>query len=373
MFSTNLPPALKKKQSNNGASFRSLGFIRDGVNEEKLANFTKSLSVLLTAKITLPDALLQVSHQTKAKALVKPLAEILLGLKNGRSFSNCLAAYPHIFNASYCALVQAGEKARILEIVLARLAKHLKRRADLKRKLRMAMVYPLVVLSIALCSLVFLLVSVVPTFEDMFRDFDAELPSLTRFILALSSWVQNYWLMLILLVILLVLLFSFIRKTKRGKLYLERLLLKIPWMGKIWRQSVLTQFSQTMGTLLENGVDLLEAIEIAASAAPSIGFQSEIATVRTELMKGKTLSGALSSSIYFDESAIQLIATGEKTTTLDQMFLFIYEQLDEEVGEAIETLTGLIEPLLIVLLGILVGTVLIAMYLPMFEMVNVMD
>ena len=150
-------------------------------------------------------------------------------------------------------------------------------------------------------------------------------------------------------------------------------MLKLPWVGEIWRKSVVTQFCQTMGTLLENGVDILLAVQIAAPATKSIGLQHEMQQVQQSLGKGKPLTYALQHSTYFDASALQLLAVGEKTTTLDQMLGFIHEQYDEEVSESIEALTGLIEPLLIVILGLLVGTILVAMYLPMFEMVNVVE
>jgi type IV pilus assembly protein PilC len=300
------------------------------------------------------------------------LKNILSRLKGGASLSSCLKTYPGIFSNLYVSLVEVGELTGRLADMLGRISAYLEKIADLKRKLLQAMTYPALVILVAIFSLSFVLYYVIPTFSTMFRDFGSELPWLTLVVLQLSHLLRDYT-AFILMGILLILFTMYRMKDRPGFQRLSsKIVLNLPVLGELIRKNYITQFCRTLGTLLGSGVSLLRALDVVLVSVNNYHICQDIQKMKFFVTKGEKLTHSLGQSNVFPLMVIQMISVGEETAELPFMLQKIADHYDKEVDNAIETLSSVIEPLVIILLGVIIGTILISIYLPLFNLTNIM-
>jgi type IV pilus assembly protein PilC len=282
-----------------------------------------------------------------------------------------MGKHKKIYPDLYISMVEAGESGGILDVVLQRLAVFLEKLDALKRKVKTAMIYPTVVLSVMVLASVFLLVFVIPTFAKMFSDFGGTLPLPTRIVMGMSGFLRSKWYLLAGAAGIAVYAIRRYRATEKGRLKIDTLLLRTPAIGEILRKSAVARFTRTLGTLISSGVPILDGLAITARTAGNMVVHNAVMQTRVSIREGQTIAEPLRASGVFPPMVVQMIAIGEETGALDEMLEKIAEFYEQEVDAAVEGLTSIIEPIMIVLMGGMVGGMVVAMYLPIFRMVNV--
>ena len=367
-----LPPALRERGKAGAPSAQGEGFsslLERKVTSEDLAEVTRSLAVMVEARLPLAEAIEAAKEQAEKERLKETLEEVEEDLRAGRSLSEGLSRHA-AFDDLYVELIRVGEEAGALGNVLMRLAGRLEKASALKRKARSALAYPAVVLSVALLATVFMLLVIVPTFEQMFQDFGAQLPFPTRMLLALSGFLTEYYLFMIGGGIAVGFALSKGFETPKGKELWDRFLLRLPIIGGLIRKSLLARFSRTLGTLLEGGVPLAEALEMLSSSASHAVLKEKTTAMFQAVKRGEELSRTAKSGELFPPVMSKMIAVGEQTAALGEMLLHLAGRYEEEVDRAAEGLASVLEPTLILLVGALVGGILVALYLPMFDLMS---
>ncbi|RMD91958.1 MAG: type II secretion system F family protein [Calditrichaeota bacterium] len=347
--------------------------IGSGVSMKEIAQFTRQLATLLEARLPLAMSLEILANQASNLKLQQIIRKILLDIKEGKSLSNSMKRYPHIFNDLYISLIKVGEHGGILEQTLSRLATYLEKMVHLHRKIRSAMAYPLVVIFVAIGAVTFLLAGVVPTFAELFQDFGSQLPAPTQWMLTVGSVIKTHFWLPVLICLGIWLLLKKIKKNEKVACYFERLSLSIPLIGGLIRKNFLAKFCQTLGTLLNCGVSLLTALEVTGYATTNKIFIKAIQNMKDRIVRGRSLIDLQSIDEPFTLLIAQMIRIGEETGTLDFMLLKVAKSYEEELDASIEALTSIIEPVIIVVLGVILGGILIAMYLQIFDLVNVIQ
>jgi type IV pilus assembly protein PilC len=267
-------------------------------------------------------------------------------------------------------MVEAGETGGVLALIFRRLASYLEKADALRRKVKGAMIYPLVIMTVAAGATVFLLLKVIPVFAKMFADMNAKLPKPTQIVIALSEFLQAYFLYGIVMIIGAVIIYKRYRKTEAGKLATDRLMLKLPVIGTVMRKTAVARFTRTLGTLISSGVPILQGLEITAKTSGNMVIQRALLATKKSISEGKNISAPLAESGVFPNMVVQLIAVGEQTGRLAEMLEKIADFYDEEVETAVQAMTSLIEPVVIVFMGVVIGGLLMAMYLPMFDLIG---
>jgi len=345
---------------------------RKKVSKKIVNNFTRDLSIMLKARMLLVESIEILARQTTHKVFRQMLGNIVSRLKSGISLTDCLRAYPHIFNHFYLNLVEVGELTGKLDEMLERVAFYLGKVADLKRKLIQALTYPALVIGVALLSVGFIMLYVIPTFAGIFKDFDSQLPLPTLIVISISNFLQAHFFHSVGIVVVLALLLKYSKSFQQVKIRLDNLILNVPLLGGLVRKNYISHFCRTLGTLLESGVPLLQALEISSKSTQNYYIQQDILNMKYFAAKGEKLTRSLQKSKVFPLMVTQMIAVGEETAELPFMLIRISEYYDKEIDGAIETLASIIEPVMIVLLGIIIGAILVSIYLPLFNMANVM-
>jgi type IV pilus assembly protein PilC len=289
----------------------------------------------------------------------------------GSTFAEALRKHPRVFNDLFCNLVAAGEAGGILDTILNRLAAYIEKTMSLKKKVKGAMVYPSVVLSIALVVVAGLLLFVIPVFQKMFADMGGTLPAFTQFVIYLSEVMRRYFIYIALALIALGVAFVRWYRTERGRIIVDDLLLKVPVIGSLIKKVAIAKFTRTLGTMLSSGVPIMEGLDIVARTSGNKTIERAILRTKVSIGEGKTIAEPLGASRIFPAMVVQMISVGESTGALDSMLSKIADFYDDEVDTAVAALTSLIEPALMVFLGITVGGLVIAMYLPIFQMAAV--
>jgi len=372
----NLPPSIaKQKKSSKGSGNLlsreiKLPFIKE-VPEKQVIEFTRNLAVMLKAKLPLVKALDTSIEQITHKRLKEIVTDIRKEVRKGKSLSKSLANYEGIFDSIYIQLTEVGEVSGVLDEVLMRLSSYKEKAFKLKQKVKMALVYPAIILTVAITAVSFLLIFVVPTFVDMYRDFNAELPGPTLIILTVSEFLTSNILLILGLLVTLIFGLRYIAQTEKGKQNIDTFKLKIPYFGDMYSKGLVSQFTSTLSTLLNSGVTLSESLGVLKNSSNNTILQQEIKQMITSIKKGKSLNRSLSSSKVFPIMVIQMISVGEETASLDDMLGQVAKLYEEEVDIMVEGLTSVIEPILIVFIGLILGVIIVALYLPIFEMVNV--
>jgi type IV pilus assembly protein PilC len=292
-------------------------------------------------------------------------------VESGSTLADSLKKFPKHFDDLFVNMIAAGEAGGILDTILRRLAAYMEKMAKLKRKVKGALTYPAVTMVIAVVVTAVILVFVIPVFQGMFADFGSELPLPTQFVINLSEFVQSYIIHLIIAIALFVFAFKKFYKTKKGQEVIDEMTLKLPIFGLLIRKVAVSKFTRTMGTMLNSGVAILEALDIVAKTAGNKSIEKAVYSVRSAISEGRTMAEPLTESGVFPSMVCQMIAVGESTGALDAMLTKIADFYDEEVDQAVENLTSLIEPFMLVFLGVVIGGLVISMYLPIFQMASV--
>ncbi|MBW8005366.1 MAG: type II secretion system F family protein [candidate division NC10 bacterium] len=342
------------------------------VNERDLAVVTRQLATMIDAGLPLVQCLEILASQQDNKLLKKVLHDIRQDVEGGATFSSALKRHPKIFGALYTNMVEAGEAGGILDTILNRLAAYIEKAMILKRRVKTAMFYPATIISVAVVVVIFLLLYVIPTFQQMFANFGATLPLPTLIVLALSNFVRAYILFIIVGIVGIVVGIRVFHGTEGGKKTIDRILLRLPVFGPLIRKVAVAKFSRTLGTLVSSGVSILEGLDITARTAGNKIVEEAVFRARTVIAQGKTIAEPLEESGVFPRMVTQMIGVGEQTGALDRMLNKIADFYDEEVDVAVAGLTSLLEPLLVIFLGVIIGGVVIAMYLPIFKLISVM-
>jgi type IV pilus assembly protein PilC len=296
------------------------------------------------------------------------LKEIKESVEGGATLAEALKKFPKQFDSLFVNMIAAGEAGGILDGILRRLAAYMEKAAKLKAQVKGAMTYPIVTLVIAVVVLAVILVFVIPVFEEMFADFGGELPVPTQIVVAMSDMAKSKIVYIIIGLFLFIVAFKKIYGTEKGREMVDNLLLKIPIFGDLLRKVAVAKFTRTMGTMLASGVAILEALDIVAKTAGNKTVEKAIYSVRKGIAEGRTMADPLAQSGVFPSMVCQMISVGESTGALDAMLGKIADFYDEEVDQAVENLTALIEPFMLVFLGVTIGGLVIAMYLPIFKM-----
>jgi len=334
--------------------------------------FTRQMATMQTAGLPLVQGLKVVIDSTASQPVAKLISKIKDEVESGGSFSECLRYHPEEFDELYCNLVEAGESSGSLEAMLSRIATYREKTETLKRKLKKAMFYPVAVMGVALIVTAILLIKVVPTFRDMFEGFGAELPAFTRFVLTISDGVQHNAFKVFSVMAATV---WFTRKmyitNEKFRNFLQALILKAPVFGAIMKKAAVARFARTLSTTFSAGVPLPEALLLVAKASGNIVYYRAIMKMRDGVSIGQRINISMLESKIFPSMVVQMIAIGEETGALDAMLLKIANIYEEEVDLAVDSLSSLLEPLIMLFLGVVVGGLVIAMYLPIFKMGSV--
>lgn len=343
------------------------------VNAQDISLLSRQLATMQSSGISLIQALNVIIDGAEKKSF----RQLVYGLKEeveaGKSFSTALKKYPLYFDELFCSLVSAGEQAGALDTMLARVATYKEKTETLKKKIKKAMYYPLAILTIALIVSALLLVKVVPTFKNLFDGFGAKLPDFTLMVLHLSDLVQKHGIKMAIIIGFMI--YAFLRSFKRNKAFrhiCERLMLKLPIIGQILHQASIAKFTRTLATTFAAGVPLNEALASVAKASGNIVYEEAILSIKETVSSGQNLQFAMQKTAVFPIMVIQMVAIGEEAGSLEQMLDKVASIYEEEVNNKVDGLTTLLEPMIMAILGVLVGGLVIAMYLPIFKMGSVM-
>ncbi len=341
------------------------------IGDRDLAVVTRQLATMIDAGLPLVQCLDILAQQQEKKVFQKALHDIRMAVEGGATFSASLKRHPKIFSTLYTNMVEAGEAGGILDTILNRLAAYIEKAMALKKRIKTAMFYPSTIVSVAVVVVIFLLIYVIPTFEQLFEGFGATLPLPTVIVLEASRIVRAYILVMLAGLVAAMVGLRFYYRTPGGKLAIDRLLLRLPVFGPLIRKVAVAKFTRTLGTLVSSGVSILEGLDITARTAGNKVVEEAVLKARTTIAQGKTIAEPLQASGVFPVMVVQMIAVGEQTGALDRMLNKIADFYDEEVDVAVAGLTSLLEPLLVIFLGVIIGGVVIAMYLPIFKLISV--
>ena len=341
-----------------------------GIRTRDIVILTRQFATMINAGLPLVQALDILAQQTENKALADVTRSVVYDVESGHTLADALRQHPKAFSDLYVNMVAAGEAGGILDTILLRLAQFLEKNDAIIRKVKGAMVYPAVIVAVAVTAIAVLLIFVIPTFQTMFASVNLELPLPTRIVIGASSLLQHYWWAIIGGIALLVFGVYRYYKTESGRLQIDTLLLKVPVLGDLIRKSAVSRFTRTLGTLISSGVSILEGLEITARTAGNMVVHNAVMESRASIAGGETIAAPLQKSRVFPPMVISMIAVGEQTGGLDEMLSKIADFYDEEVDAAVSALLSLMEPIMIVVLGVVVGGMVVAMYLPIFDMVN---
>ena len=341
-----------------------------GISRLDISRFTRQFATMIGAGLPMVQCLEIMASQTDSVELSKVITQVKEGVQGGATLADALARHPKVFDQLYSNMVQAGEVGGALDAILMRLAAYREKSDQLIRKVKGAMVYPSVIVVVAAGVTVGMLTFIVPVFAKMFGGLNAELPMPTQYVLGISHFLQDYFLYLIVGSIGSVVGLLWWKKTPTGALLFDKFMLMTPIFGNLIRKSAVARFTRTLGTLLSSGVSIIEAMEITAKTAGNVVIANAINKSVLSIAEGDTITGPLKESGVFPPMVTQMIAVGEKTGGLDDMLSKIADFYDEEVDEAVTALTSIIEPIIIVFMGIVIGGILIAMYLPMFDIIG---
>jgi type IV pilus assembly protein PilC len=337
---------------------------------KEMAIFTRQFSTMIDAGLPLVQCLNILAEQSDSKVLRGASSNVARSVESGATLADALKRHPRVFDELYTNLVAAGEAGGILDVILQRLAVYIEKATALKRKIKAAMIYPATIIGVAFLVVMFMLTFVIPTFATMFKSLGADLPLPTQVVLWLSGFVRSYFFVIIAAIGGVIWGVRAYYRTENGRSTIDSMLLRVPVFGLLIRKVAVARFTRTLGTLVSSGVPILEALRITARTAGNRVIEKAILQCRAAVTAGRTLAEPLKASTVFPPMVTQMISVGEQTGALDAMLAKIAEFYDDEVDTAVAGLTALLEPLMIVILGIIIGGMVIAMYLPIFRLVT---
>ena len=343
------------------------------VSTKELSVFTRQFATMINAGLPLVQCLGILAQQADNPFFKKKIHEVMTDIETGMTLAEAMAKHPNIFSRLYVNMVEAGESGGVLDNIFQRLAVYLEKAEALRRKVKGAMTYPAIVLFVAVGATTFMLVFIIPTFAKMFTDFGGELPLPTKIVLGLSHFMRTWWWLMAGSVVGGVLALKSYYKKASGRRNLDRIMLRSPVLGNVIRKAAVARFTRTLGTLISSGVPILEGLEITARTAGNAVVEEAILKTRGSISEGNTIAEPLKSCEVFPPMVTQMVAVGEETGALDEMLSKIADFYEDEVDAAVEAMTAVIEPAMIIIMGVLVGGMLVAMYLPMFKLVTVIS
>ena len=338
-----------------------------------LVVFTRQLATMIDAGIAIVQSLQALAEQTPNKIMRDTIRDVTTRVESGESFSEALTRHPKAFNRLYVAMVAAGEKGGLLAEILARLATYLENTERLRKKVKTALMYPTVVSCVAVVITVFLLVRVIPTFKEIYSGFGAQLPGPTLFMIGISDIVKNYLLYLIVLAGAAVWGWFYYIKTKGGREFWDKQRIKLPVFGPIAHKICLARFTRTLSSLVRSGVPILEVLQIVSQTIGNVVMEKAVKAAALDIERGEGISAALGKHPVFPSMIIRMLSAGEQTGNIDTMLERVANFLDEEIETTLSGLMSLIEPLLIVFLGVVIGSMVVCMFLPIFNLANIVS
>ncbi len=353
---------------------KSFSFGRKKASEKDIVVFTRQFATMIDAGLPLVQALEILAKQTENPSLADVIAQVKVDVESGATYADSLRRQPKTFDALYANMVAAGEAGGILDTILSRLAAYIEKSMKLKKQVKGAMIYPAVIITVAVAVIAIILIKVIPVFQTLFAGLGADLPVPTKVILAISHFLSGWGgLVIVISIVASVVTIRQIRKTEKGRYVMDSWLLKAPVFGPLLRKVAVAKFTRTMGTLVSSGVPILDGLDICAKTAGNKRVEYAVYDVKKAVSEGKTLAEPLEQTEVFPPMVNQMIAVGESTGALDAMLSKIADFYDDEVDAAVANLTSLMEPLLMVFLGTTIGFIVIAMYMPIFKMITVMS
>src|SRR5213592_1448543 len=372
------PKAARQKKIKEPRAERKAGgmnivlFQKKTVKPKVMMIFTRQLATLIDSGLPLLRSLNVLANQEPDAVLKNTINKLADAVQGGNTFSDALALHPRIFNDLYVNMVKAGEVGGVLELVLNRLAEFQEKAAKIKNKVVAAMVYPGIVMTMAVCIMGFLLVFIVPRFEVIFHDLlgDKPLPPVTRFVIGVSGSLKNHGLVVLGVVVAVVTLYKFIGRTRRGRLAIDTFKLRMPLFGNLNRKTAISRFARTLGTLVTSGVPILQALNITRETAGNAAIARAIAQVHDSVKEGESIVQPLEASRVFPPMVISMIDVDEETGRLPDMLLKIADVYDDDVDNSVAALTTMLEPVMIVFLALVVGTIVIALFMPLISIIS---
>ena len=367
----------KKKISFGGAAAgkkrrSKAGFSIGGVSSKNLTIFTRQLSTLQDAGLPVVRSLKILESQQKSGTLKNTLASVSEEVEGGLTLSEAMAQNPKVFDRLYCNMVKAGEAGGVLDTILQRLADFMEKSQKLKKRIISAMIYPCVVITVALVIVVFIMLKIVPQFQTMFEDFDIELPKLTLMLIAASKWMQGNWYYLAGVPIGFFVLIKINRLTSAGRFVVDRIKLMLPIFGGIINKTAVSRFCRTLGTLITSGVPILEALNIVRETCGNEVIARAIGRVHDSIREGESIAEPLRESRVTDAMVVNMIDVGEETGDLDKMLMKIADVYDEDVDNMVAALVSLLEPIMILFVGGAVGFIVLSLFMPLITLMNKM-
>ncbi len=342
-------------------------FLEGKVTDRDMVIFSRQFSTMINAGVPILQSLQIMCEQTESKVLRRILYNVRNDIEGGSSLFEALRKHPKVFDDLYANMVNAGETGGILDTILLRLAEYLEKAAKLKARVKSAMVYPGVVVAVAVAVIAIILIFVIPTFEEMFKDFGAALPLPTQIVINMSRFTQDNFMWMIFGVVAFVIIFKRLYRFERVKISVDFWVLTLPVFGPLMRKVAVARFSRTLSTMVSSGVPILNALDIVARTAGNKTVELGVLEAKKSIAEGQTLADPLEATGVFPPMVIQMISIGESTGSLDHMLSKVADFYDNEVDVAVETLTSLLEPMMIVFLGVVVGGLVVSMYLPIFQ------
>jgi type IV pilus assembly protein PilC len=338
-----------------------------------LVVFTRQLATMIDAGIAIVQALQALADQTGNKVMRDTIRDICTRVESGESFSEALTRHPKAFNRLYVSMVAAGEKGGLLAEIMARLATYLENSERLRKKVKTALMYPTAVTIVAICITVFLLVKVIPTFKEIYSGFNSALPGPTQFLMNISDLMQHYLILFVVAAAALVWGWLYFIKTKPGREFWDGRRIKLPIFGPIAHKICLARFTRTLSSLVRSGVPILEVLQIVSQTVGNVIMEKAIKNAALGIERGESISGALGKNPIFPTMIIRMLSAGEQTGNIDNMLERVSNFLDEEIDTTLTGLMSLIEPMLIVVLGVVIGGMVICMFLPIFNLANIVS
>jgi len=352
--------------------FESVSFLQPRVTSKDLVVFTRQFSTMIDAGLPLVQGLNMLTEQAQNRTFKRILSQVTRDVEGGSTLADALGKHPKVFDSLYVNLVAAGEVGGILDTILQRLAAYIEKNQKLKAQIKGALTYPAVVVAIAIIVIAVIMIFVIPVFQDMFSSFGKALPAPTQLVVNMSDFTKSNVHWMILAIIILAFAFRRYRATPSGRRRVDSAMLRLPIIGELIRKVAVARFTRTLGTMVKSGVPILDALEITARTAGNVIVEEVVMDARSSIAEGQTIAEPLSESIIFPGMVTQMISVGESTGALDAMLEKIADFYDDEVDATVAAMTSMLEPLLMLFLGGSIGGLVIAMYLPIFQMAAAM-
>ncbi len=347
-----------------------LARIRGRVSSSQLSNFTVQLATLLEAGLPIVRSLRILENQLQAGGLKEQVRTVADDVEGGSSLSEALARHPGTFDRLYVSMVRAGEAGGVLDVIMRRLGDFLEKSVRLKRRIIGAMIYPAVIIVVALAVLGFVMAFIIPRFQKLFKEFGAQLPFITETLLSISSFFVNYWYVFVLGVVAIVVLFKLLASSGGGRSFMDRTKMSLPLVGDVYKKAILARFARTLGTLVASGVPILQALGIVKEAIGNAVVESAVENVTSSIKEGESIADPLRQSGVFDEIFVNMVSVGEETGDLDKMLNRIADNYEEDVDVKVESMMSVLEPVMIVCIGAVVGLIVIALFMPLMSIIK---